>query len=307
MKKYLLILFVMTIALTNLFAQTAASVQWDCVANVRATTTVGNVVPDSITGKNFTVRDYNGTNSSGPLSSTHQRWWPGKDAAGTGIYWGPESAPLQDRYIQIQVSPKTGNSLTVTKVELSMAAGGTNAMRAIISSSATANFDSPINITDTMKLKQGSLKPEDTLVVYNGSVKVAAGGTFVVRIFPWYTGSKSNSKYVYLQKVVVTGTTAASTAVEQENGLPTAYNLEQNYPNPFNPSTKISFSIPQSGFTRLVVYNLLGKEVAQLVNRNLNAGNYTFEFNANNLPSGLYLYSLSSGNYSVTKKMLLMK
>jgi hypothetical protein len=105
----------------------------------------------------------------------------------------------------------------------------------------------------------------------------------------------------------VTITKYTSVGVEQEIGLPSSYSLDQNYPNPFNPSTKISFSISQNGFTRLIVYNLLGKEVAQLVNRDLNAGNYSFEFNAKNLPSGLYLYSLISGNYSVTKKMLLIK
>ncbi len=90
-------------------------------------------------------------------------------------------------------------------------------------------------------------------------------------------------------------------------GLPTEYTLSQNYPNPFNPSTSIDFSIPKESQVVLKIYNLLGQEVATLVNKDMRAGNYTYQFNANNLSSGIYIYRLQAGDYSFTKKMTLLK
>jgi len=85
------------------------------------------------------------------------------------------------------------------------------------------------------------------------------------------------------------------------------YSLDQNYPNPFNPNTKISFNIKESGFVNLTIYNSLGKEIKNLVNENLERGNYTVDFNAENLPSGIYFYKLQTGNFVDIKKMLLVK
>ncbi|MCB0748825.1 MAG: T9SS type A sorting domain-containing protein, partial [Ignavibacteriae bacterium] len=89
--------------------------------------------------------------------------------------------------------------------------------------------------------------------------------------------------------------------------LPTDYQLAQNYPNPFNPSTTISYSLPKDGFTKLTVYNSIGVEVKTLVSENKIAGNYVINFNAGNLPSGIYFYDLSSGTFRSTKKMILIK
>jgi hypothetical protein len=83
--------------------------------------------------------------------------------------------------------------------------------------------------------------------------------------------------------------------------------LEQNYPNPFNPSTRISFTIPESGFTTLKVYNVLGNNVATLINRELTTGAHTITFDAKDLPGGVYFYTLKSNNFYETKKMLLLK
>ena len=85
------------------------------------------------------------------------------------------------------------------------------------------------------------------------------------------------------------------------------YSLAQNYPNPFNPSTKISYSIPQSGNVSITIFNELGKEVITLVNGFKNAGSYEINFNASDLSSGIYFYRIQSGNYADTKKMLLVK
>jgi hypothetical protein len=88
---------------------------------------------------------------------------------------------------------------------------------------------------------------------------------------------------------------------------PTEFQLYQNYPNPFNPSTSIQFSIIYKHFVSLKVYDVLGSEVAVLVNEEMNPGNYIVDFIGLNLTSGVYLYKLQAGNYSETKKMILMK
>ena len=94
---------------------------------------------------------------------------------------------------------------------------------------------------------------------------------------------------------------------EDENNTPNKFFLYQNYPNPFNPSTKIKYSIPHSSFVTLKVYDLLGKEVAILVNEEKPVGYYEIEFNGNNLSSGIYFYSMETGNFSDTKKLILIK
>ena len=98
------------------------------------------------------------------------------------------------------------------------------------------------------------------------------------------------------------------TAVKTESSeIPVNYSLSQNYPNPFNPSTTINFSVPQSGQITLKVYNLLGCEVATLVNEELRVGNYSAKFEAKQLASGIYIYKLTAKNFTSSKKMMLMK
>ena len=89
--------------------------------------------------------------------------------------------------------------------------------------------------------------------------------------------------------------------------LPDRYALHQNYPNPFNPSTQIRFELPASGFVTLKVYDMLGREVATVVNQDLNAGTYEVPFSGVNLPSGTYIATMQSGGFRATSKMLLMK
>ncbi len=83
--------------------------------------------------------------------------------------------------------------------------------------------------------------------------------------------------------------------------------MYNNYPNPFNPSTIIRYSIPEASFTSIKIYNALGKEVSSLVNETKSAGTYEVEFNAHNLSSGIYYYTLQAGSLIQTKKMILIK
>ena len=88
---------------------------------------------------------------------------------------------------------------------------------------------------------------------------------------------------------------------------PIKYSLEQNYPNPFNPTTTIKFSIPEVTKATLTIYNVLGERVSVLVNSELEAGNYSYQWNARNVATGLYIYELRTDNFVSVKKMLLLK
>jgi hypothetical protein len=98
------------------------------------------------------------------------------------------------------------------------------------------------------------------------------------------------------------------TSVQQKTEqIPTDFGLRQNYPNPFNPSTQIEFALPSAQRASLKVYNLIGQEVASLVDQNLDAGIYTYDFAANGLASGIYIYRLEAGAFSSAKRMILVK
>ena len=89
--------------------------------------------------------------------------------------------------------------------------------------------------------------------------------------------------------------------------MPQSYTLDQNYPNPFNPTTKIGFKIRNAGFTSLKVYDVVGREIATLMNEKKEAGEYAVQFDAHNLPSAVYLYRLRVGNVTESRKMILLK
>ena len=96
-------------------------------------------------------------------------------------------------------------------------------------------------------------------------------------------------------------------AKESDNLIPIQYSLLQNYPNPFNPVTKISFELPNDAKVKLVVYDLLGREIKSIVNSQLTTGKYTFEFDGNNFSSGVYFYKITAADFTAVKRMVLIK
>ena len=115
-------------------------------------------------------------------------------------------------------------------------------------------------------------------------------------------------KYIYrLKQIDFDGSFAYSSEVNVDVNFASKYSLEQNYPNPFNPSTKISFSVPQSSFVSIDVYNSIGQKITTLVNEQMNAGNYSVNFNAANITSGIYFYKMTAGNFTEIRKMILVK
>lgn len=97
------------------------------------------------------------------------------------------------------------------------------------------------------------------------------------------------------------------TGVEQIKNVPSSFSLNQNYPNPFNPSTTITYSIPKNEIVNLKVFDILGREVVELINKEMTAGAHSVQWNAQNIPSGVYFYKITAGVFSKTNKMLLLK
>ncbi|MCW8804166.1 MAG: T9SS type A sorting domain-containing protein, partial [Ignavibacteriaceae bacterium] len=124
-----------------------------------------------------------------------------------------------------------------------------------------------------------------------------------------FTDSKLDAgTYSYrLKQIDFDGSYEYSDVVEVEVSIPAVYALEQNYPNPFNPSTTINYSIAEDGFVKLSVYNMLGEEVATVVNTTQKAGKYEVNFNASKLSSGVYVYRIEATNFTASKKLMLLK
>ena len=119
--------------------------------------------------------------------------------------------------------------------------------------------------------------------------------------------SDANNFLVYSETSAILTVENFITGVQNSEEVPQNFVVSQNYPNPFNPSTTIQFGIPSASNVRAVVYNVLGAEVAVLINGNLPAGYHQFTFDASNLPSGLYLCRIQADNMTLVKKMILAK
>lgn len=117
----------------------------------------------------------------------------------------------------------------------------------------------------------------------------------------------TNSDNIWVDHFILEGTPVNAIDIDQQPGVAVGYALENNYPNPFNPSTIINFSIPVAEQVRLAVYNVAGQLVEMLVDAPMAAGNYKATFDAGNLPSGLYFYTIQAGAFKTTKRMILMK
>ena len=121
------------------------------------------------------------------------------------------------------------------------------------------------------------------------------------------SGITATSLEYRLKQIDFNGNYKFSEIVAVANLAPNGFVLEQNYPNPFNPSTKIKFAIASKQYVTLKVYDVLGNEIAVLVNNEKPAGTYEIEFNATNLSAGVYYYTLATDNFVQTKKMMLLK
>ena len=287
----------------------AASVVWNLILpdSASPSTITGAVQGQPISGAgNFYVRSSSGT-PNGPLGTTNMRWWPSDDGGVTGASWGLETGEVATRYIQLAAAPKPGFSFTVDSVSFWSCGGGTSGMR-FNAYYSTDGFATKTRLNaDTVTLSNSGSVTATTRYAYKVGTTVPSGKTLFVRIYPWYTGTASTSKYVYTQLAEIKGTTSIVSAVRDEELVPREAQLAQNYPNPFNPSTTMQFAVAKSGHVTLEVFNVLGQHVSTLVNEVLSAGSYHVNFDASALSSGVYFYRLQTSGFVQTKKMVLMK
>ena len=110
-----------------------------------------------------------------------------------------------------------------------------------------------------------------------------------------------------LKQIDYDGTSTYSKVINVDINAPAEFKLNQNYPNPFNPSTTVSFTIPKASNVKLIIYNQIGQQVGELVNRNLEAGSYNYTWNAANQSSGIYFYELQANEFKSVRKMTLIK
>jgi streptogramin lyase len=147
----------------------------------------------------------------------------------------------------------------------------------------------------------------------NGNILIGNGATSSVKLFDSAGNyiedfiSSGAGNLLTPNAVVIRDNSTVSVSESENSFINNKLILKQNYPNPFNPTTVISFFIPNSEFTQIKIYDMLGTEINTLVNEYKQAGNYDIEFNAEGLPNGIYFYRLISGKYSETKKMILLK
>jgi len=162
-------------------------------------------------------------------------------------------------------------------------------------------WSTPVNLTNsaTINNTQAHLAP---MLRTNGSEFSAFSmyGYVAGNNLPYGDTTQPTVAYCGVYKFTVTGVNDKSQTVS-------SFELSQNYPNPFNPSTTVNFSVPERTNVSLKVYDMLGREVANLVNGTKEAGSYSVDFNASKLASGLYIYTLKAGSSSMSKKMMLMK
>jgi len=142
---------------------------------------------------------------------------------------------------------------------------------------------------------------------YSNEQKLPEGTAFIQGVIVIHAADGAPEASYGVDDVRLEITNDPGTGIEDYETIPTRYELSQNYPNPFNPTTKIHYNIPREGNVTLKVYNMIGQEVASLVNENKPAGSHQVTFNAKELASGMYIYRIQVGSFMSAKKMLLIK
>lgn len=215
---------------------------------------------------------------------------PGSQPNGWGPYWYLDENPLP-----VQLASFTGTSVNPTSVRLNWTTvSETNNYGFYVQRKRTTEV-SWAELPNNFVAGHGTtLEPHD----YSFIDSAVAGGTWQYRLRQVDLNGQQ-----HLSDPIQVALSPTSVGNSEK---PLEFTLEQNYPNPFNPSTTIAFTVPQSGPVTLKVYNLLGQEVATLLNEEIVAGTYTIQYDAR-LASGVYVYRLQSGNHVATQQMTLVK
>lgn len=288
------------------------------------------VLPASTSATDIFVEGFNDTsltgfppsgwlmiNRDGNVDPTDTAWYQSTTTGGQGSLGPYEGAALASDYYgsangfyidDYLITPNTGGSAPVGSVD-----SLTFWLTARLSSSGNYPDSLDIRVSSTgtnandFTLRLGYvLAPKASWTRFAYAIPITPARYIAFRYLMYDGGpTGSNSDKVCLDDVRISR--YPSTVVREGNATPSRFALNQNYPNPFNPTTKINFELTNAAFTMLKVYNLLGQEMATLVSEQLSPGSYTVPFVAANLPSGPYVYRLTSGEFTAIRQMLLVK
>jgi len=276
-----------------------ACITWNLLNNQLVTSTNGN-----ITGTSESIS----TGSSAPFMAIFPPYTSNGQRLMVSGGWPVGSLDL-NRFIEFNAGPNLGNSFTVNSVSFNFGDNPQTTNYNIINSQvfySTNNFSSSTALGGTLAYLNTTMS---TFALSNLNIFVGNGQTFSLSIYPYSpTGSVTATVSLAIHNnVVICGTTSRVVGIEGQIDFPTSYALKQNYPNPFNPVSVIRYDIPKSSFVRINVYDILGEEIRSLVSEEKNPGTYEVTFDAKNLPSGIYFYTIRSGEFSQSRKMILMK
>jgi len=202
--------------------------------------------------------------------------------------------------------PYTFNSQWMQTYEQTLLINGTPLITSTVSLSAIVDAYGTMTIPGGASYEVLRVREEQTISGITGVFYafIASNGAQVT-VTP-VDANPPNTGTINVEETNYNGA-LATTGVEQISGLPNDYDLSQNYPNPFNPSTNIEYSIPSESFVELKVYDVLGNEIASLVNEQQQAGVYRADFTADNLPSGMYFARIRANEFTRVVKMILLK
>ncbi|MCF8242234.1 MAG: T9SS type A sorting domain-containing protein [Melioribacteraceae bacterium] len=284
----------------NMQDSSTACVTWDLMGDESVTSTLGDVygqneiISQGSSSPFMTVYDYN----------NGQRLWVGTSG------WPINSIEDPTRYIEFYASPQNGNNFTVSDVSFDYGDNPLSINFNILESQVYYSTDSWSSKT---LLNSSPLTYLNTAMQTFSATGlnefIANGQTFSLRIYPYSLtgGIVIAPSFATHNNITICGTTSPLVNIDGDDVHPDEYSLEQNYPNPFNPSTKIIYSIPKAGFVKITIYDILGREVGLLVNSEKKPGRYEVIFDAGELASGIYIYSIRTSEFYQNKKMILMK
>lgn len=216
--------------------------------------------------------------------------FPDNDVTSVELFLSIEGTRTSD--LAVTLTAPNGQARTV----ITSNGGSNNNVLTIFYDAASTNLSS----TEFLPPWSNSIQPSQAFGNFGNS---QARGNWTIKVADVATGTV----HTFLGwGIRLNG--ATTVGVQQlSSEIPAKYDLSQNYPNPFNPATNIKFALPKSGFVTLKVYDIVGREVATLVNEQLSAGTYEHNFNASAFTSGVYFYKLEAGDFSEIKKMMLVK
>lgn len=281
---------------TNIGIMSGATVNLTCANGFKDAAFIGGGVYGSYAGPTSTIQQFTNIVTSGnPVAPVNSLIFPGgarlKGTLGDKVYIGRS---LDGSYEGIDLT-------NYAKIKFEAMGTGTMSVYLEVKSGNTALYPY-VNVPLTSTLTTREI-PLSSFLINGQPANLNNVSMVSFQLSKSLNTSMSNFDYTVQNAVVVAnsvGITSNTTDVKE-------YALAQNFPNPFNPSTKIAFSLPKQGNVTLKVYNMLGKEIATLVNEIRNIGNYEVNFDGANLSSGVYFYKLEAEGFSEVKRMMLIK